>query len=423
MLSEMGTTPTSPTQRLLYEFDPLLEAWGPDNLYPNKLLADAATNPVLSNALGWVSKAIYAGGIEYGIMDAEGNFQKVVIPELDAIFKASSFPKQLYMGISSMKVLGNAFPEFILSKDRKKIVRISFIDASFCRWSKFKDNGHEFCYVDANWDLNFGRVYLETTTIPVDAIRLDGYGQEAQWMKEQREYKYIMPGVYLPTLGRRYYAVPQWASIRESGWLSYANQIPKFKEAYLNNASHIKYVIHVPFSWWLWKYPKFESLSAEERQQIRKEEHDRFDSFLVGYENAGKSIMLTYRDDPSFQQQGYTQWKIETIDKKVIEGILTDDVLETTQMIHTAVGVDGTLVGNSPGSKMGGGSGSDKREAFNIFMRLTTPEQEILFRPLEVMAEYNGYPNIKFRLDSRFLETLNQVTPSKRDNQDAVQNN
>jgi hypothetical protein len=129
--------------------------------------------------------------------------------------------------------------------------------------------------------------------------------------------------------------------------------------------------------------------------------------------------MLTFQDDPNFLANGYTQWKIDIIDRKVIEGILTNDVLETTQMIHTAVGVDGTLVGNSPGSKMGGGSGSDKREAFNIFTALSTVDIDILTRPLEVMAEYNGFPGVKFRMNTRFMQLLSNVTPSNRDAQDA----
>jgi hypothetical protein len=89
-------------------------------------------------------------------------------------------------------------------------------------------------------------------------------------------------------------------------------------------------------------------------------------------------------------------------------------------MLHTAVGVDGSLVGNSPGSKLGAGSGSDKHEAFNIFMALSTIDQQILLRPLEVMAAYNGHPDISFRFSSRFIQQLSSVTPSNRNTKDAV---
>jgi hypothetical protein len=418
MLADMGTTPTMPLRDERFTPSDEIEYWGYDNLEPFRLLKEIGSNSVLTNDLWFVTRALYAGGLEYGYSDGE-EFVRTKLPDMDAILRASNIPVQMVRGISGYKMLANSFPEFILSKDRSKIVRFSYLNSADCRWSKAKANiGYQYCYADANWDLNFGRLE-KNTAVKIDAITADGYGAEADWMREQNGYKYVMPGVRLPVMDRHNYSLPPWASIIETKWLSYTNQIPKFKEAYLKNASHIKYVIHVPLSWWLWKYPDWESKTAKEQLEIRTLEHDRFDKFLAGVDNAGKSLLLTYRDDPAFQQQGYTQWKIETLDKKVIDGILKDDVLETSQMIHTAVGVDGSLVGNSPGSKLGAGSGSDKREAFNIFMALSTADQDILLRPLEVMAEYNGYPELKFRFNNRFLELLSSITPSQRNTQDA----
>jgi hypothetical protein len=403
---------------------PDIEPWGADNLEPARLIADAKSNVVLTNALGWVARALYGGGLEYGYRksgpDGKAIFVQASIPQIDAVLHCSVIAEQLYRGFASMRVLGNAFPELILSKDRKSIVRIFYLDASYCRLSKMADDrGHEAVWVDANWALQLGRPNRKGAHI-VPCVTMDGKGIEHEWIKAQDGWKYAIPGICMPTLGRSYYGEPEWASIRATGWLEYANQIPKFKAAYLRNASHIKYVIHVPISWWQWKYPDWESKTDAQRMELRKLEHERFDTFLTGVENAGKSIMLTYRDDPAFHAQGYSRWSIEALDRKVIEGILTDDVLETTQMLHTAAGVDGTLVGNSPGAKMGAGSGSDKREAFNIFMALTTFDQEMVLRPLEIMAAYNGFPGLKFRIGSRFLQLLSDVTPSNR-NADAVQ--
>ncbi len=417
----MGEQPTAPKQRTLFQLSSELEYWGIDNLEPQHLLKDADSNPVLSNALAWMSRALYAGGLEYGYREDDGDgakFRTVSIPELDAVLRASNMPVQLFRGLSGLKILGNAFPEFVLSRDRKYISRLSFLDSSFCRWAKAGKYGPDACYVDANWELSFGTLNNEYAK-RVPAITSDGFGEEVLWMQEQEGYKFMMPGIQLPSLGRVYYAAAPWATIRQSGWLNYAKQIPKFKEAYLKNATHIKYAVHVPLSWWKWKYRDWDTLDQKKRDEYRKAEHEKFDAYLTGYENAGKSLMLTFQDDPNFLANGYTQWKIDIIDRKVIEGILTNDVLETTQMIHTAVGVDGTLVGNSPGSKMGGGSGSDKREAFNIFTALSTVDIDILTRPLEVMAEYNGFPGVKFRMNTRFMQLLSNVTPSNRDAQDA----
>jgi hypothetical protein len=418
IMMDMGASQTMPLRKELFPLSDEIEYWGLDNLEPHRLLQEVGKNSVLTNALWFVTRALYGGGLEYGYSDGEV-FTKAKIAEIDAILRASNMPAQMMKGISGFKILANSFPEFILSKDRKKIVRFSYLSSETCRWSKaIASKGYQYCYSDANWDLNFGRLDKDTA-IQIDAVTAEGYGAEAEWMRDQKGFKFVMPGIKLPVMGRYNYSLAQWASILQTEWLEYANQIPKFKKAYLKNASHIKYVIHVPLSWWLWKYPDWESKTKKEQLEIRTEEHDRFDKFLSGVENAGKSLLLTYRDDPAFQQQGYTQWKIEALDKKVIEGILTDDVLETTQMIHTSVGVDGSLVGNSPGSKMGSGSGSDKREAFNIFMALSTSDQDMLLRPLEVMAEYNGFPDLKFQFNNRFLQLLSKITPSQRNTQDA----
>ena len=176
----------------------------------------------------------------------------------------------------------------------------------------------------------------------------------------------------------------------------------------------------MPLSWWYWKYPNWESMGEKERAKTRSLEHERFDKYLTGYDNAGRSLLMTFQDSPEFKQNNYTKWDIQIIDKKVIEGILTDDVLETTQMIHHAAGVHGTLLGSSPGAKMGAGSGSDQKQAYNIFIGLSQAEQDILLRPYQIAAEYNGHPNLKFRFRNRLIADLKDVTPYKSDTQVSI---
>lgn len=420
MIAEGGQPSAPKKRRRVARLSEELEYWGDDNLEPQHLLKDIKSNAVLRNALNWSVRALYSGGVEYGYLEGEDQMAIQRIDKIEEFLQRSRIADQLVRGLMGFKLLGNAFPEYILSRDRKTITRISYLDSSQCRWGKYSANsGYSRCYVSASWDYYRGRLNDEYT-IQVPTIDIDGWGQESYWLKEVKGYKYILPDVCFPSLGNSYYADPAWTSIRESGWLTYANQIPKFKESYLKNASHIKYAVHVPESWWLWKYPDWEELTPEERKKLRIDEHKRFDKFLVGVENAGRSIMMTFRDNADFKAQGYTKWEIQVIDKKVIEGILTDDVLETTQMIHNAVGVHGTLVGSSPGSKLGAGSGSDQKQAYNIFMALSQADQDILLRPLEIAAEYNGFKGLKFRIRNRLIADLKDITPSKREVQDAI---
>lgn len=82
-----------------------------------------------------------------------------------------------------------------------------------------------------------------------------------------------------------------------------------------------------------------------------------------------------------------------------------------------AVGVDPTLVGDGPGKKMGGGSGSDKRIAFNIYVALLQAYRDVILEPLYFIAEYNGwrkkYKGLKFKTVEVELQTLDQGNTAK----------
>jgi hypothetical protein len=396
-----------------------IEPWGLDNMEPHHLIRDAKANPTLGTALNWIVRALYSGGLEYGTAEGDDfeGFKTQKIPEIETLLKRSNAKRQLIKGLLSLKQTGNCFPEVILSKDRKKIVMFGFNDATHGRWGYEKRNGlSKYCYLSANWYSQnglFQKKYTERVAV------LDNSFDQVQALRDGKDFKYILPDVNFPTLGNSYYAEPIWNSLRTSKWLEYANMIPAFKRNYLKNATHIKYVIHIPESWWIWKYKDFATNDKERPKRIKKE-HERFEKFVGGFENAGKSLILTFQNDPAYAANNWAQWKIELIDKKVIDNILGGDLLDITQIIYQSVGVHATLLGGAPGStNLGAGSGSDQKQAYNIFMALSTFDQETVMTPLQLMAEYNGHPNLKFRFNSRMIADLSSVTPDKRVAQEA----
>lgn len=417
MSSNAGAKPSRPVQDNLLSISREIETWGADNLEPQHLLTALKSNPVLSSAMDWMVRALYNGGLEYGYEETDESGKKKFIPqsitEIDAILKASNHKRQAVMGFKGLKTTSMVFPEVILSKDRKKVVMVNFNDSTYCRLSKANAEGrNEYCHISANWEMQYGN---QDNKYGITVPFLDDTYNELEALKEGKAYKYVLSGCNMPTLGNSYYSEPVWNSLRTSKWLDYTNQIPVFKTNYLKNATHIKYAVHVPESWWEWKYKDWDTIEAKKRAELVKKEHQRFDTFLRGIENAGKSLMLTFRSDPNMISGGYTKWDIQVIDKKVIDNILGGDLLDTTQMIYQALGVHSTLLGGAPGaSNLGAGSGSDQREAYNIFMALSTIDQDIICKPFELMAEYNGLPNLKFRFNSRLIANLSDVTPSKR---------
>ena len=414
MIGTPGAAPSRPLQDDRLNYSNIIEFWGKDNQEPQHILKDAKSNALLYSVLDFVVRAVYSAGIMYGYEEGEGNEMKFIPQQIDAIdslLKSSNYIHQIIRGLQGLKFFKIAFPELIVSKDRKQIVMLQYNPSSFCRWSKHNKQGrHDHVYINANWDMA-RRDIMDDLSIKVPV--LDTFYDPILNLREAKGFKYIYPEVHFPTPGNLYYPEPTWNPIRTSGWLGYANQIPKFKEAYMKNATHLKYVIHVPLSWWKWKYSKWDHLGGEKRKEIVKKEHKRFDTFLKGIDNAGKSLLMTFKDDPNMIKHGYTKWEIKLLEKDVIDGILKDDVLETTQMIYSATGVHGTLLGSTPGGSEAG-SGSNQKQAYNIFMALSRLEQDLVLKPFEFAAEYNGYPRLKFRFRTQMIADLKEVSPSKR---------
>ena len=106
---------------------------------------------------------------------------------------------------------------------------------------------------------------------------------------------------------------------------------------------------------------------------------------------------------------------IEEIPTKTLSGEYLIDSQEATQHKLWALGIDSNLIGPTPGRNSGEHSGSSKREAFNMYMTLCTSHIETVLEPLEFIRDYNGYdPRIGIRFRQPFLQTLNEVTPAKR---------
>lgn len=391
--------------------------WGDDNLFPQNVIADVEKNSIIGSALKFQAETAYSGGLIYGIVDGydnDGNeiFKPIIDPAIEYFLKTSNIRRYLIEAFNDFYYFINCFPELVLSKDRKQIVAISEVDAAYCRWQKQnpKTGLIEYCYINANWE-NPGdeKDWIKVPVIdpyfdPVEALRADTKG-----------YKYIYP-VSFPTPGKTYYQLAHWNAIRKSGWLDVAQAIPIFKKSLLKNQLTIKYHIKVPSFYWTDKYKDWEKKTDEKRQEIMKQEITAFNEFLKGGERAGMSIMTTFKFNEQTKIQ-YPGWIIEPIDDKLKDGAYIEDSQEASSHILFALGIDNTLIGSGPGKSMGAGSGSDKREAYNLYVTRVKVHQDLVLEPLHFIRDYNGWnPKIQFRMKNAFLQTLNKVTPEKRNN-------
>ncbi len=119
---------------------------------------------------------------------------------------------------------------------------------------------------------------------------------------------------------------------------------------------------------------------------------------MAGTDGAGKSIMTITMPDPQNPGNTIKVFTVTAVDDKIKSGLYIEDSQEASSHIYTALQVDPTLSGISPGKQMGAGSGSDKRVAFNVFSALHKFHRDLLLEVLNLVRDYNGWPaDLEFR--------------------------
>ncbi|SFC93062.1 hypothetical protein SAMN05421780_1134 [Flexibacter flexilis DSM 6793] len=409
-----GAKPTAPTVKEKSNSSEPIAYWGEDNQFPQNVLKHARQNSLVSSTLNWKARALYAGGIQYGTYDYNDNGDAIFLPNsknstINKFLNESKIELYLASAITDFYWFYNVFSEMILSKDKKTIVSLRPQKAAFCRWAKQNAKGAlEKCYISPNWDS--GAKYNSKETQTVDAIDLYDLPEE---VRKKKFFKFIYPSSY-PTPDRVYYQLADWNCLRTSGWLDFANHIPVFKKALMKNITAIKYHVAISQDWWVWKYKNFLNMTEPERRALMSKEVDEFEKVMSGSENAGKSIFTTFKTDPQ-TGKNYDGWVITSLGDKMKDGQYIEDSQEASSHLLYALGVHGSLIGSTPGKGMGSGSGSDAREAFNIYQSLIEMEKDLLLGPLHFIRDFNEWgSDIAFRFKRPILQTLDNVTASKR---------
>ncbi|WP_400194053.1 hypothetical protein [Hymenobacter sp. B81] len=407
-----GSRPTSP---LVKNQTGDVAPWGDGNDFPQQVLGEISKSSIIPAVLDWKVRAIYGKGVVYGKVtgyDKGGNeiFERVKDPEIQAFFRRSNIARYAFEGLQNLVNFANGWPELILSRDRSIITSLSTADTAFCRYSVQKPGQAvpDLLHISANWpDAKPGDGY--TTSVPV----LDPYFDVVESLRaDKRGFKYVYP-LSLPSPGQALYQLIPWNSIRKSGWLDVALAIPEFKKALFKNQLSLKYLIEADERWWYWKYPDWDTKTTDERRGIISEELAAFEKTMAGVDGAGKSVLATTFIHPQTGEK-IQALKVTAIDDKIKSGIYIEDSQEAASHIYTALQVDPTLSGISPGKGMGAGSGSDKRVAFNAFIATHYYLQQLILEPLNLVRDYNGWdPDIEFRFLNPEINTLDEKSETQ----------
>ncbi len=378
----------------------LVAPWGPGNDHPQRVLADIRKSTILNPVLDWKTRATYGKGIVYGkVVDYKDDgtevFRRVKDPVVKAFFQKSNLTRYGMEGMQGLHYFAMAFPELILSNDRSQITSLAIQDTPFCRFStpKLGLPVPEWVYISANWPAAAPDDGY-TDRVPV----LDPYGDVVTALREDtRGFKYIYP-LALPSPGNALYQLAAWDVIRKSRWFDVTLAIPEFKIQLFKNQLTIKYIIKADIRYWAWKYPDWADKKEGERKRIISDELADFEKTMAGTDGAGKSIMSVTMPDPQNPGNTIKVFTVTAVDDKIKSGLYIEDSQEASSHFYTALQVDPTLSGISPGKEMGAGSGSDKRVAFNMFVATHTFHQDLLLEVLNLVRDYNGWdPDLEFR--------------------------
>lgn len=426
-------TKASPTQAPIRDFSfTKIHPWGLNNLFPQEVLADVQKSTVIGGAIEKKAKLLYAGGIQYGYIapdptTGDEKFYPKRLKSVEAWLSKTNYKRTLYECIIDYYHFANFFPELILDDNHSQILNIAHQEATDCRWSKRNPESGlvETCYINSQWEIE-NENSVNTRKLPV----IDPYYDRVTSLKLRNDSKrYIYPASS-PSPGKHYYQLATWNASRKGGWFQQSMDIPAVKNAILKNQGLWKYIIYVPEWWWEWKFGKQEWAKMQATpgavEAAQRKELDKFERLLTGIEGAGKSIMITVMADP-VTKKVYEGWKIEPLDDKIKDGKYIEDSQEANSHMLFSLGVPQAILGNSPSSSgMGAGSGSDVREYTNSYLSLLTADIDAILEPFNLMAEFNGFAEEMANTTgggvwhSRFLQpylqTLNQVNPTQRDN-------
>lgn len=382
--------------------------WGDENNFPQKVIEDVRKDPEIGTLLDKEARLLYSGGLVYGKLEIAEGGKEILKPltgtELKTVsdwMRKSNINRYIYEAARDLYWFYNVFPEFVLSKDKKNIVQLCVQAAEQCRWEKQDNNGIvKNCFINANFP-DDDEKNDRTKTVPV----LDPYYDAAGTLASIKSgFNFIYP-LSIPTPGSTYYQLADWNSIRESGWLAVSQAIPKFKKNLLEKQLSIKYHVEISDMFWGLRYPNWNSFTSEEKKEKKDIELSAFNDLMSGVEKSGNSLVTPFKTDAGLGKE-FSMWKITAIDDKMKDGKFLEEGKDASLNKMAAIGLHPALIGTMPNNGMGG-AGSNIREAYNLHMLSVRAHQDILLEPLEVVKNYNQWPeDLVFRFRNSFMNTL-----------------
>lgn len=396
--------------------------WGDDNKKPLKwhqLLAESNIAPQLL-----MTKVDFACGERMFTYKEDLRFNEVTgdlslvkipvkVPLLDFWLKGINAEKLMRKRAIDYYFSGNCFNRFILSRRPEEygIAWLDHIDSLDGRSEIInpKSKKIEHYWVSDDW---CNVIYDQKDKANNNTYRYKAFRQSDP-LKYYRSVYHSK--LYWP--GHKYYGIQPWHSAEN--WIAFANTIPVWMNANIDNAYNIKYHIEYPVSY-------FDYLDEKPEEEAKREKDrffDEMDEWLAGKENVAKTF-FTGKPVNEHTGEQLDGWKVTPIHNEINDKAFVE-AYKTSQGALTSGWDLNPSLANIPQEGKFAVSGSELRIAYQIHVALkVAAARAIMVEPLEIAYQVNhdlgvpGFedPEIKFGFINRNVVTLAEsktgTTPS-----------
>lgn len=391
--------------------------WGASDNWPKEIAKKVKKNGSAVSSLRVRETVHYGNGLVLFRNETSDEGKKKIISvdlseesEIETFLKRIKYKLFLQETIMDLEWLNIAFPEFVLSVDRKSIVSVRRQRAAWCRFAKPENGIVKKIYISSKFGES-ATTDVEKNEFVSELSMLNPYLTKEEVLDyciKNKIDRFTIPFGF-PMFDESFYPEAKWHAVLESGWLEVANSVPEYKLNIFKNQVSIKYLIEIDERYFLKIYKDaWDDYSLEQKLDIRKKLIQSITDNLSSNKNSGKSISsIMFEGDKGEQVSAV---KVTAIDDKFKDGSYLPEAEAANSEVLFALGVDPSIIGAGiPGGKLGAGSGSDKRVAFNIMQSQMKPSRDITLSILEFIQDYNGWnPTIKFGIENTVITTLDE---------------
>lgn len=387
--------------------------WGKDDRFPTTLREKIEQVPMAGQAIYKLIALMYGNSLGYyrnADRQSDNNrIKRAYIPKVEQFLRRNRIPlRWLVPQFGDYRYYMNCFSEMILSKDKQQITGIYHKSAEHCRRSIQNPDTLYSEYL--LYSPSFACGYPEYDK--VKRVPIFDWQDEERFLRRLVGYKFAWHSRF-ETPGAIYYARPFWVGLfRKNGWVDASIAVPEIVNAMMKNQISLKYQINIPESYFVTRYPEWNSYTAKRKDQIFKSLVTTINTMLSGTENAYRSVAFYFQDDVMGGSNSFGKVEIIPIDDKIKRDSWVPSAEKSDAQVVQGLGLHPSQVGLAPeGGKMGAGSGSDQRESYNTQITINTLDQDIVLEPLNFVAEFNSRTDpdwdVSFFIDHTWHTTTN----------------